>query len=67
MKVGSALLDYFVRDSLFWERLVLFAAGLAMVVPELLTSGTGLVAMVAVGWLQSRRSETPQEAESLAS
>jgi len=67
MGVSSALLGYFVRDSLFWERLVLFAAGLAMVVPELLTSGAGLVAMVAVGWLQSRRSETPQEAESLAS
>jgi len=58
MEVRSALLDYFVRDSLFWERLVLLTAGLAMVVPELLTSDLGLFAMATVGWLQSRRPDT---------
>ncbi|MGY4879152.1 hypothetical protein ACLUEY_14875 [Vreelandella aquamarina] len=56
-----------MRDSLFWERLVLLVAGLAMVVPERLTSGLGLAAMAAVGWLQTRRPDTYQEAESLAS
>ena len=66
MGVSSALLGYFVRDSLFWERLVLFGAGLAMVVPELLTSGLGLLAMGLVGWLQSRRPDKFQEAASLA-
>ncbi|MGP9655522.1 TRAP transporter permease [Halomonas sp. AOP35-4E-18] len=66
MGVSSALLGYFVRDSLLWERLVLFVAGLAMVVPELLTSGLGLLAMAAVGWLQSRRPDKYQEAASLA-
>ncbi|WP_355662351.1 TRAP transporter permease [Halomonas salifodinae] len=55
MGVSSALIGHFVRDSLPWERLVLLAAGLAMVVPELLTSGVGLLAMALVAWCQSRR------------
>lgn len=55
MGVSSAMIGHLVRDSLPWERLVLLAAGLAMVVPELLTSGIGLLAMAAVAWLQSRR------------
>jgi TRAP-type uncharacterized transport system fused permease subunit len=66
MGVSSALLGYFVRDSFFGERLVLLVAGLAMVVPELLTSGLGLLAMVTVGWLQSRRPDKSQEAATLA-
>ena len=55
-----------MRDSFFGERLVLLVAGLAMVVPELLTSGLGLLAMVTVGWLQSRRPDKSQEAATLA-
>ncbi|GKW48728.1 TRAP transporter permease [Halomonas sp. NCCP-2165] len=55
MGVSSALIGHFVRDSLPWERLVLLAAGLAMVVPEPLTSGVGLLAMALVAWCQSRR------------
>ncbi|GKW50477.1 TRAP transporter permease [Halomonas sp. NCCP-2165] len=55
MGVSSALIGHFVRDSLPWERLVLLAAGLAMVVPEPLTSGIGLLAMALVAWYQSRR------------
>ncbi|WP_318153357.1 TRAP transporter permease [Halomonas sp. ML-15] len=58
MGVSSALIGYFVRDSLPWERLVMLAAGLAMVVPEVLTSGAGLVAMAMIGWLQRRRPES---------
>ncbi|MBZ5487663.1 TRAP transporter permease [Halomonas aquamarina] len=67
MGVSSALLGYFVRDSRVWERLVLLAAGLAMVVPELLTSGLGLLAMALIGWWQSRRRDTFQDAKPLAS
>ncbi|MCP1314173.1 TRAP transporter fused permease subunit, partial [Halomonas sp. 707D7] len=59
MGVSSALIGYFLRDSRPWERLVLLAAGLAMVVPELLTTGAGLLAMVVIGWLQRRRPEAP--------
>ena len=58
MGVSSALIGYFVRDSLPWERLVMLAAGLAMVVPELLTSGAGLIAMALIGWLQQRRPDS---------
>ncbi|MCS2608016.1 TRAP transporter permease [Halomonas sp. wenzhen-202101] len=57
MGVSSALIGHFVRDSQPWERLVILAAGLAMVVPELLTSGVGLLALVAIGWWQSRRTD----------
>nr|WP_269557953.1 TRAP transporter permease [Halomonas sp. 1513] len=58
MGVSSGLIGYFVRDSLPWERLVMLAAGLAMVVPELLTSGAGLIAMALIGWLQQRRPDS---------
>lgn len=67
MGVSSALLGYFIRDSRVWERFVLLAAGLAMVVPELMTSGLGLIAMAAIGWWQSRRKDSFQDAQPLAS
>lgn len=60
MGVSSALIGHFVRDSLAWERLVMLVAGLAMVVPEMLTSGAGLLGMSLVGWLQHRRPSTPK-------
>jgi TRAP transporter 4TM/12TM fusion protein len=59
MGVSSALIGHFVRDSLAWERLVMLAAGLAMVVPEVTTSGAGLMGMALIGWLQRRRPNPP--------
>ncbi|MBA2779480.1 TRAP transporter permease [Halomonas kenyensis] len=59
MGVSSALIGHFVRDSLPWERLVMLAAGLAMVVPEVTTSGAGLMGMALIGWLQRRRPNPP--------
>ena len=59
MGVSSALIGHFVRDSLPWERLVMLAAGLAMVAPEPITSGIGLLGMIVVGWLQRRRPSPP--------
>lgn len=64
MGVSSALIGHFIRDSLPWERLVMLAAGLAMVAPEPITSSIGLLGMVLVGWLQHRRPNPPGLAQS---
>ena len=53
--VSSAVIGYFVRNSRIWERIVLFGAGLMLIVPELLTSGIGLVLLVTIWYIQSKR------------
>lgn len=58
VSVSSALVGYFVRDSLPWERLVLLVAGLAMIAPAIVSSVAGIAAMALVGWLQQRRPDS---------
>jgi len=53
--VSSSVIGYFIRNSRMWERIVLFGAGLMLIVPELLTSGIGFVLLAAIWYLQSKR------------
>ena len=53
--VSSSVIGYFIRNSRIWERIVLFGAGLMLIVPELLTSGIGFVLLIAIWYLQSKR------------
>ena len=59
--VSSAVIGYFVRTSRIWERIVLFGAGLMLIVPELLTSGIGLVLLVGIWYLQTRRADEDKD------
>lgn len=62
--VSSGVIGYFTRNSKVWERFVLFGAGLALIVPELLSSIIGFVLIVFIWFIQKRR---PIEDEKLES
>ena len=58
--VSSAVIGYFVRDARIWERFVLFAGGLLLIVPELVSSAMGLLLIVVIWFIQRRRPEENQ-------
>jgi len=55
MAVSAGLMGYLIRTAYWWERLILIAAGLCLVSPNLIASGIGLVVLAAVLFIQSRR------------
>ncbi|MCT7656208.1 TRAP transporter fused permease subunit [Oceanimonas sp. NS1] len=55
MAISSALIGYFIRPSSLPERTLLLAAGLAMIMPGIVSSGSGLVLIAACYWLQRQR------------
>ncbi|MER2237516.1 MAG: TRAP transporter permease, partial [Psychrobacillus sp.] len=62
--VSSSMIGYFIRYSRFWERSVLFVAGLMLIVPEVLSSGIGLVLIIGIWFIQKRRTDDELEMES---
>ncbi|MGG0669556.1 TRAP transporter permease [Sporosarcina koreensis] len=58
--VSSAVIGFFVRNARIWERLVLFAAGLLLIIPELTTSAIGLLLITIIWFVQRRRPEEKQ-------
>ncbi|GAA3530279.1 DUF3394 domain-containing protein [Zobellella aerophila] len=54
MAISSALIGYFIRPSSLLERAMLLAAGLTMVMPGMISSGSGL-ALIAVSYLLQRQ------------
>lgn len=59
--VSSAVIGFFIRNSRIWERIVLFGAGLMLIIPEFLSSGIGLVLIGVIWFIQRKR---PEEAGS---
>lgn len=55
MAVSAGLMGYFIRVAHWWERILLLAAGLLLISPNLTASGIGLALMVVILFLQSRR------------
>lgn len=53
--VSSGVIGYFVRNSRIWERLGFVAAGLLLIVPELLSSVIGLTLFALIWYIQSKR------------
>ncbi|MER2260832.1 MAG: TRAP transporter permease [Psychrobacillus sp.] len=62
--VSSSMIGYFIRYSRFWERSVLFIAGLMLIVPEILSSMVGLVLIIGIWLIQRRRTDDELEMES---
>ncbi|MEK4520428.1 TRAP transporter permease [Psychrobacillus sp. FSL W7-1457] len=62
--VSSSMIGYFIRYSRFWERSVLFVAGLMLIVPEVLSSAIGLVLIIGIWFIQKRRTDDELEMES---
>ncbi len=55
--VSSAVIGYFARESKIWERLILFVAGLMLIIPELITSGIGILLIGIIWFIQKKRPE----------
>ncbi len=53
--VSSGLMGFFIRKAYVWERVVLFAAGLSLIYPEHISDVIGIVVILAVLFIQSRR------------
>lgn len=53
--VSSSMIGYFIRNSMVWERIVLFAAGIMLIVPELFTDLIGLVLIATIWFIQKQR------------
>jgi TRAP transporter 4TM/12TM fusion protein len=62
--VSSSMIGYFIRNSRFWERVVLFGAGIMLIVPEIVSSLIGVVLIVAIWFIQKLRSDEEYESES---
>src|SRR5699024_148978 len=55
--VSSSLIGFFVRKSRIWEGLILFIAGLLLIIPELATSLSGLALLVVIWFIQKQRDD----------
>lgn len=55
--VSSSLIGYFKRNSLYWERILLFIGGILLIMPENMTNFIGIALYVFVWFMQSRRSD----------
>ncbi|WOV88302.1 TRAP transporter permease [Sporosarcina oncorhynchi] len=63
MGISSAVIGYFIRNSRLWERVILFAGGLMLVIPELTTSSIGILLIAIIWVIQRRRPEEKQNVE----
>ncbi|MBD7984702.1 TRAP transporter permease [Sporosarcina sp. Sa2YVA2] len=61
--VSSSVIGYFIRDSRIWERIILFAGGLMLIIPELTTSAMGIFLIALIWVIQRRRPEGKQKIE----
>jgi TRAP transporter 4TM/12TM fusion protein len=61
--VSSAMIGYLVRKAHVWERMVLFVSGLFLISPNILYSGIGIVLLIIIAVVQSRR---PKEMNKLS-
>jgi TRAP transporter 4TM/12TM fusion protein len=61
--VSSAMIGYLVRKAHVWERMVLFVSGLFLISPNILYSGIGIVLLIIIAVVQSKR---PKEMNKLS-
>ena len=64
--VSSSMIGYFIRNSRLWERFILFAAGIMLILPEITSTLIGVVLIVAIWFIQNRRSDDEYESKSLS-
>jgi len=55
--VSSSVIGHFARDSRAWERIVLFVAGLLLIIPQLLSSVIGIAVMGVIWFIQNQRDD----------
>ena len=57
MSISSSVMGHFMRDSYLWERLLMFAAGIVLIIPDILLSSIGIVVVAAIYFIQKRRKD----------
>ena len=57
MAVSSSVIGHFMRDCYIWERLVLFVAGIILIIPDLVSSTIGALLVLAIYFIQKRRKD----------
>ncbi|MFD1416018.1 TRAP transporter permease [Oceanobacillus jeddahense] len=55
--VSSSTVGFFIRHSYFWERVILFAAGLMLIIPNIVISLIGLVFLLGIWFIQKQRKD----------
>ncbi|WP_067730555.1 TRAP transporter permease [Oceanobacillus damuensis] len=55
--VSSSVIGYLIRNSYSWERILLFAAGIMLIIPNLISSSAGLLIMLAIWYIQRQRKD----------
>ncbi len=55
--VSSAMIGFYIRNSRVYERLILFVAGVCLIIPDVLISLVGLLLLGAVWFLQKQRDD----------
>ncbi len=53
--ISTAMIGFFIRRAFVWERIILFAAGLSLVSPSIYFGAAGVIGLVAILFIQSRR------------
>src|SRR5690625_3026236 len=64
--VSSAMIGFYIRDSRAYERLVLFAAGICLIIPDLSISLVGLALLVVIWFIQKQRYDDSRPSERAA-
>ncbi|MCM3739782.1 TRAP transporter permease [Oceanobacillus luteolus] len=57
MAVSSSVIGHFMRDSYLWERLILFAAGIILIIPDFVSSAIGALLVLGIYFIQKRRDD----------
>ncbi len=57
MAVSSSVIGHYMRDCYIWERLVLFVAGIILIIPDLVSSTIGALLVLAIYFIQKRRKD----------
>lgn len=55
--VSSSMIGFFIRNSFYWERILLFAGGIMLIMPENITNLIGIVLYVIIWFNQGRRED----------
>lgn len=63
--LSGAMMGYFIRKAYAWERVVLFASGLMMILPNIWLSIGGFILIALIVFFQSRRPKDFQDKEHL--
>lgn len=64
--ISTAMVGFFIRKAFVWERLILFAAGLSLISPNVYFGLAGVVALGLVLFIQSRRPKETIHAPSVS-